>query len=156
MDDVARRKPVSSCDPRLAGRAAADPATLLQKLRPGGTVDCSVDTASAEQALVRSVDDRIERKRRDVGDDDAEHQSAVQPPSIECVVPVICEAASEQRKTVSAADVFDAHELARRLALQHHLLDDAVARQIVHLHLVGDLTFDERRQHVARADGVGR
>ena len=36
-------------------------------------MDRSVDTASAEQALVRSVDDRIERKRRYVGDDDAEH-----------------------------------------------------------------------------------
>ena len=103
MDDMAGRQAVSARDARLAGRTPADTPTLRQKFRAGRAMYRAVDAAASEQAFVGGIDDRIHLQRRDVGNDHAKkRQSAVQPPSIERGVPVICAAESEQRKTASA------------------------------------------------------
>ena len=62
VDHMAGGQPIAARDPRLAGRAAADLAAFLEKLRTGGAMDGAVDAAAAEQALVRGVDDRVERR----------------------------------------------------------------------------------------------
>src|SRR5439155_34672 len=49
---------------------AAEQAALLEDRRPAGTVDRAVDSPAAQQARVRSVDDRVDRLRRDVAAND--------------------------------------------------------------------------------------
>ena len=77
VNDVTRRKPVAERDPRLAGRAAADLSAFRQKLRPRGAMDRSIDPAASEQAFIGGIDDGVERKRRNVSDDDANQSMMV-------------------------------------------------------------------------------
>ena len=69
-------QPVAAADFRAAGRAAAKLAAFCHKLRSGGTMDGAIDAAAAQQRAVGRVDDRIERKRGDIGDADIEPRDA--------------------------------------------------------------------------------
>jgi hypothetical protein len=40
---------------------------LLQQLRPGGAMDCTVHNAAAEEGGIRSVDDGVDGELRDAG-----------------------------------------------------------------------------------------
>jgi hypothetical protein len=83
MNHVRRRQPESRRDARFAGRAAdtrrdlRNRAARGQELGPGRAVDRAVDAAPAEQRLVRGVDDRIERERRDVRLNDFDRNNAL-------------------------------------------------------------------------------
>jgi hypothetical protein len=74
---MARRQAVAAGDLRVAGVASAQRAALSQQFRPGRPVDRAVDAAAAEQRAVGGVDDGVDLKRRDVGDDDVELHAAV-------------------------------------------------------------------------------
>ena len=63
VDDVVDGQPPGAGDLRVARVAAAEPAALLEQLRPGRAVDRAVDAAAPEQARVRGVDDRVGRRR---------------------------------------------------------------------------------------------
>ncbi len=69
VDHVPRAQPVSAGKLRVAGRAAAERAALLEQPRAGCTMDRAVDATASEQRLVRRIHDRIDIERRDVGDD---------------------------------------------------------------------------------------
>jgi hypothetical protein len=51
---------------RVAGGAAVKFAAGFQKVRAGGSMDCAVDTTTAQQSGIGSVDDCIDFFRRDV------------------------------------------------------------------------------------------
>jgi hypothetical protein len=55
-----------------AGVAAAERATLGEKVRSRGAMDGAVDAAAAQQRAVGGVDDGLDIERRDVGDADLE------------------------------------------------------------------------------------
>src|SRR5439155_25230092 len=59
VDDVLRRQLVALRELRLAGLATAERAALDEQLAPGAPVDRAVDAATAEEAGVRGVDDRV-------------------------------------------------------------------------------------------------
>jgi hypothetical protein len=61
------RKPIAGRDLRLTGHASAEFFTFRTQLGTGCAMDCTINTAAAEQCAVRRVDDCIERKRRYVG-----------------------------------------------------------------------------------------
>jgi hypothetical protein len=64
VDHVAGWQPIALGEFRVAGRASAQGATLLQQLRPGGAMDCAIDTPSAKERSIRCIDDAIDRQRR--------------------------------------------------------------------------------------------
>jgi hypothetical protein len=72
MDDMPRRKPVSSGDLGVAGFAATKRAAFGEQLRSGGTMDRAIDAASAKQRDIGGVDDGINAQAGNVGDDDFE------------------------------------------------------------------------------------
>jgi hypothetical protein len=76
MDDMPRRQPIAAGDLGHTGVGAAKCPALIAQLRPGGTVDRAVDTATAEQTPVRRIDDDIDIECRDVGDEDLKSGSA--------------------------------------------------------------------------------
>ena len=51
-------------------RTAAEPPAFFEQPRARRPVDGPVDAAAAEQALVRGVDDRVDRLARDVAADE--------------------------------------------------------------------------------------
>src|SRR5436305_11734121 len=57
VDHMPHREPARAGDLRVAGLAAAEPAVLVEQLRPGGPMDRAVDAAAAEERRVRGVDD---------------------------------------------------------------------------------------------------
>ena len=79
---------------------------------------------------------------------------AVQPPSIDRLAPVIWLAASEHRKTASAATCSTVTNCLVGCAVEHDVVDDLLAGEAARLHGVGDLPLDERRPHIAGADAV--
>ena len=72
VNDISGRQAISARDPDIARRASVQGAALDKQLRPGGTMNRAVNTASTEQGFIRSVDDRINAQRRDIGNDDLE------------------------------------------------------------------------------------
>lgn len=70
MDDVAGGQPVAFGDLGVAGGATAEVAALSQQFRAGGAMNCAVDTTTAHQRIVRGIDDGIDIKCRNVGDND--------------------------------------------------------------------------------------
>lgn len=70
VNDVAGRQPVSFGDLGIASGAAAQFAAFGQQLRAGGAMDRAVNATTAQQRGVRRIDDGIDIKCRDVGDDD--------------------------------------------------------------------------------------
>ena len=72
VDDMERRQPIAARDLGVARGASAKPAAFGQQFRPGGTMDGTIDAASAQQRIVGRVDDGIDGERRDIGDDDFE------------------------------------------------------------------------------------
>jgi hypothetical protein len=67
VDDVPGAQAPGARDLCVSGVAATEPAAFVEQRGPGGPVNRSVDAASAEQARVRGVDDRLGGKiRRDV------------------------------------------------------------------------------------------
>jgi hypothetical protein len=71
MDHVARLELEASRDFRLAGRTAAKREAGFEQLRAGGAMDRPIDAAAGKPSI-GGVDDRIDRERRDVGDNDFE------------------------------------------------------------------------------------
>jgi hypothetical protein len=67
VDDVSRCKAVSPSELCLPSLASAQQAALVDKVGACGTVDCSIDASATKQRRVRGIDDRIDRKRCDVG-----------------------------------------------------------------------------------------
>jgi hypothetical protein len=59
VNDLATGQIVTLRDLGGAGRAAIEGAALLEKASSGGSVDRSVDAATAEEGLVRCVDNGI-------------------------------------------------------------------------------------------------
>jgi hypothetical protein len=76
VDHMAGAEPISSGDPGVAGRAAAQCAALRKQFRPGRAMDGSVDAAAAKQRRIGGVDDGVDIQRRDVGDDDVQRRRA--------------------------------------------------------------------------------
>jgi hypothetical protein len=70
MNYMPRRQPITSGDFGVAGRAAMERAAFSEQFRPGRTMDRTIDAAAAEQRGVGGVDDGVNAKRRDIGDDD--------------------------------------------------------------------------------------
>src|SRR5262245_24159159 len=66
VDDILCPEPVAFGDLRLAWWASAQRATLLDKFRTCGAMDCSIYSATAQQRRVRRVDDGIYRQGRDI------------------------------------------------------------------------------------------
>lgn len=66
MNDVACRQPVSFGDARLARRAAADAAALLQKLGTRSLVNGSVHASTAQKRVVGGIDYGIDLQGCDV------------------------------------------------------------------------------------------
>ena len=76
MDHMPRRQPISLGDLGVAGLAAMKRAAFGQEVRPRRAMDRTIDTAPAEQRRIRRVDDRVNAKRGDVGDDDFQPRGA--------------------------------------------------------------------------------
>ena len=70
MDHMPCGQPVSIGDLGIAGLAAVERTAFGQKFRSRRAMDRTVDTAPAEQGRIRRVDDGVNAKRGDVGDDD--------------------------------------------------------------------------------------
>src|SRR5438477_5457997 len=60
MDDVARRQTIAPRNAGFARRATADRPAFVQQLRPGGSVERSVDTPAAQQRRIGGVYDRVD------------------------------------------------------------------------------------------------
>src|SRR5262249_22628654 len=72
VDDVLGFETIAAGDLGRAGGAAAERATLGEKVRGGGAVDGAIDAAAAEQRSVGGVDDGLDIEGGDVGDADLE------------------------------------------------------------------------------------
>jgi hypothetical protein len=78
MNHIPRRQPITAGDFGVAGFAAAERAAFGEELRSRGAMDCTIDAAAAEQRRIRRIRDRVNAKRRDVGDDDFQPRRAGQ------------------------------------------------------------------------------
>ena len=76
MNHMPRRQPITLGDFGVAGLAAMERAAFGQQLGPGRAMDRAIDAAAAEQRGIRGVDDGVNAKRRDVGDDDFQPRRA--------------------------------------------------------------------------------
>src|SRR3954465_13905534 len=72
MNDPLRGQVEPGGEPCLAGRAAADLAGGFQEAGASGAVDRAVGPTAPEERAIRSVDDRIDRQRGDIGLDDVD------------------------------------------------------------------------------------
>lgn len=70
MNDMSGQQSITFGDLGVAGGAAAKFAACGQQFPAGGAMDRTVDAAAAKQRNVRRIDDGIDIKCRDVGDDD--------------------------------------------------------------------------------------
>jgi hypothetical protein len=66
VDDVSRGQLVAECHLGLSGSASAQFSAFVKKSRPGCPMDRPINTAAAEQRLVRGVNDGIDVQLRDV------------------------------------------------------------------------------------------
>ncbi len=76
MDHMPRRQPITLGDLGVAGLAAMQRAALGQQFRACGAMDGAIYAAAAEQGIVRRVDDGVNAKCGDVGEDDFEPRRA--------------------------------------------------------------------------------
>ena len=76
MNHMPRRQPITVGDFGVAGLAAMERAAFGKKLGPGRTMDGAIDPAAAQQRRVRSVHDRVNAERRNVGDDNLQPRCA--------------------------------------------------------------------------------
>ena len=76
VHDVPRGQVESARHARITGRAPSDAPALVKKGRPRGTVYGAIHPASAKQARIGGIDDRVHREPGDVGDDDFDHRAA--------------------------------------------------------------------------------
>ena len=67
MDHMTGLQSIALRDLGLARRAAVQATAFGQKFRSGGTVDRTVDTSTAQQAVVGRVNDGVDIQCRDVG-----------------------------------------------------------------------------------------
>lgn len=72
VDDMARCHVEAGRDLGLAGRAAAQRAARLLQARSGGAMNGAVNAAASGKLLVGGIDDCVDVKRRNVGDEDFE------------------------------------------------------------------------------------
>jgi hypothetical protein len=72
MNHMPRRETISSGDFGLAGFAAMERAAFGQKFGPRRAMDGAVDPAATEQRTIGGVDDGVNAKSCDVGNDDVE------------------------------------------------------------------------------------
>src|SRR5262249_3814420 len=72
VDHEARPETTAARDLRIAGRAAAEAAALVQDRGPTRAVDRAVDAAAAEERRVRGVHDRVRVLLRDVAANELE------------------------------------------------------------------------------------
>src|SRR5882762_8059822 len=75
MNHMPRRQPITVGDFGVAGLAAMEGAAFGEKFGPGRAMDGAID-AAAQQRRVRSVHDRVNAQRRDVGDDNFQPRCA--------------------------------------------------------------------------------
>jgi hypothetical protein len=66
VDDELRGKAVALCKLGIAGLTPPEQTAFLDEVRPGGPVNGPVHAAPSEQGGVRSIDDGVNSKRRDV------------------------------------------------------------------------------------------
>ena len=76
MNHMPRRKPVTTGDPRVAGPAAVERTAFGQQPGPGRAMDGAIDATAAEQGTVGGVDDGVNAKRGEVGNDDFQPRRA--------------------------------------------------------------------------------
>src|SRR4029079_5817220 len=76
MDHMARRQIVAACDLGIAGFAPAERSAFAQQLLAGGALNGAVDAATAEQAFVRRVDDRVHLQTRNIAKRDFDRRAA--------------------------------------------------------------------------------
>jgi hypothetical protein len=67
MDYVFGRQPITFGDFSISGLAAVQKAAFKEEIRPGRAVNRSIDTATAEQRRVRSINDGVDRQCGDIG-----------------------------------------------------------------------------------------
>ena|SRR5882762_9143624 len=72
MNHVFGGEPVALRDLCVTGLAAIKSLALVIKLRPGGAMDRAIDATAAEKRCIGGVDDRVNAKRGDIGNDDFE------------------------------------------------------------------------------------
>ena len=72
VDHMLRRQPIAAGDLCSAGLAAAEGSALGQQFRSRGAMDGAVDAAAPKQRAVCRIDDRVKRKRRDIGNTNLE------------------------------------------------------------------------------------
>ena len=66
VDDDLRGKVVAPCEFGIASLAPPEQATLFYEVRPGGPMNCSVYAAASKERRVRSIDDCVNGKGRDI------------------------------------------------------------------------------------------
>src|SRR6266852_6443430 len=76
MNHMPRRQPITVGDFGVAGLAAMEHAAFGKKFGPGRAMDGAIDAAAAQHRRVRSVHDRVNAERRDVGGDDLQPRRA--------------------------------------------------------------------------------
>jgi len=77
MDHVPRRQPMASRHFRIAGRATAKRAAFGEQFRSGGAMDRAVHPATAQQRLVRGIDDCVHGESRDVRVERAQRECGI-------------------------------------------------------------------------------
>src|SRR5437870_1687398 len=78
MDHMAGLQPVAFGDFCIASIAAIERAAFGEQFGSGRAMDRAIDAAPAEERRVRGVDDGVNAKRGDVGNDDLEPRLADQ------------------------------------------------------------------------------
>jgi hypothetical protein len=73
VNDVPRSKPSGARRLGVTGVATTQQAALREQLGPGRAVDRTVDSAPAEEARVRGIDDRVDVLLRDVPANGLDH-----------------------------------------------------------------------------------
>jgi len=76
MNDMPRRQTIRFGDFRAASLAAVEGTAFGQQLESGRAMDRTIHPTTAEQRGVRSVDDRVNAERRNIGDDDLQPRLA--------------------------------------------------------------------------------
>jgi len=67
VNDVLGGQPVARGEFCLAGLAASQETALVEQVRSGGTMNRTINATATEERRVRSIDDRVDGERGDVG-----------------------------------------------------------------------------------------
>jgi len=67
VDDEARRQQVALGQLGVAGFAAAEKSTLMNKVRSGGAMNGAIHPAAAQERRIGGVDDGVDVERGDIG-----------------------------------------------------------------------------------------